>query len=708
MSEPLLRAEAVSLSYRHGSGWLKALDAVSFEIATGETLGLAGESGCGKSTLAYQILGYHHPNSRLDGGRLLFKGTDVLAMSRQALTRLRGNRISLVPQNPTTALSPGIQVGDQVGEVLLSHDGGASRSDAAERVRALFEMVGLPDLDRNRKCYPHQLSGGQQQRVAIAMALACSPDLLVLDEPTTGLDVTTQKQILELLRGLRERVGMAMLYVTHDLGVLGEIADRVGVMYAGHMVEIAPTGVLFAQPRHPYTRGLIASRPQLGSANRQPRQALRGLLRRLELPPGCPFAPRCDYAEASCAINPQRLDLVSPDHSVACQRWRILPALVAVVGGAGREAAAAGVTEREPLLILDRVSLGYPTGSSWLPFRSRIAPVIDDLLLAIEPGETLALVGESGSGKSTVARGVSGLIAPMSGAMRFKGEELPAKVRARSNTLRREIQYIFQNPDASLNPRMTIGGILARPLQVYFGADAATMRERVARALEDVRLDAAYATRYPDQLSGGERQRVAIARAIIADPVLLLCDEVLSALDVSVQANIIELMRRLRREHHLAMLFISHDLVVVRSLADRVGVLFRGTLVEIGSTEAIFAPPFHPYTLSLLLAVPGAHGGSMLRAASAGARGPTGRGCVFAARCPWQLGRICDEEVPPWQEVGANLRIRCHIPESELRVLGVRGAIAAPAKATAVRAEPGAEPATDKDLEARTGRGVVS
>jgi len=286
---------------------------------------------------------------------------------------------------------------------------------------------------------------------------------------------------------------------------------------------------------------------------------------------------------------------------------------------------------------------------------------VKDVSFVVARGETFGLVGESGSGKSTVVRGISGLIAPTSGTMRFRGEPLPATVRKRSNTLRREIQYVFQNPDASLNPRMTVGGILARPLRAYFDADPATMRQRIAQVLDDVRLDASYRTRYPDQLSGGERQRVAIARALVADPVLLLCDEVLSALDVSVQANIIELMRRLRREHRLAMLFISHDLAVVRSLADRVGVLYRGTLVEIGSTAAIFAPPFHPYTLSLLLAVPGAHGGSAPRAVPAASERPIGQGCVFAGRCPWQLGRLCEEEPPPWRAIGEDLRIRCHI-----------------------------------------------
>jgi peptide/nickel transport system ATP-binding protein len=706
MTAPLVMIDKVGVSYRHGDGWLKALDSVSLEIAAGETLGLAGESGCGKSTLAYQVLGYRHPNSRLDGGRLLFRGADVLRMDRAALMRLRGNRIGLVPQNPTTALSPGMSVGDQVAEALTGH--GKDRTEAAERTRELFALVGLPNPDRIGGRYPHQLSGGQQQRVAIAMALACSPDLLVLDEPTTGLDVTTQRQILDLLKDLRARVGMTMLYVTHDLGVLADIADRVGVMYAGHMVETAPTGEIFSQPRHPYTRGLIASRPQFDRRGDRPLHALRGLLRRQELPVGCPFAPRCDYAEPSCSMNRQSLEAVSPSHEVACQRWRMIAGPEAVAPAVTGDADAGSATN-EPLLRLDSVGLGYAGLTNWLSLRAKHVTVVDALSLAIEPGETLALVGESGSGKSTVARGISGLIAPSSGTMRFKGEALPGSIRRRSNEVRREIQYIFQNPDASLNPRIVIGSILARPLQVFFNADRATVRAKVAKALEDVRLDPGYARRYPDQLSGGERQRVAIARAIVAEPLLLLCDEVLSALDVSVQASIIELLRRLRREQHLAMLFISHDLIVVRSLADRVGVLFGGKLVEIGTTADIFAPPYHPYTLSLLAAVPGATG------VSVGAPPvrkidevrPAGRGCVFAGRCPWKVGPVCDEEPPPWQTTAAGLRIRCHIPERELRFLGLAEGSerdGGPERDRASDAPAGHSP---NEIERRLGRGAI-
>ena len=600
--DPLVEVSDLGLSYLHQDRWVRVLEGVSFTISAGEVFGLVGESGCGKSTVAYQLLGYRPALARIDAGRIRFDGMDVLGLDRPALDRLRGERVALVPQNPAAALSPGMRVGTQVAEVLSWHGRAPSRSAALARVVELFEAVGLPDPTRIGRRYPHELSGGQQQRVTIAMALACGPDLLVLDEPTTGLDVTTQEQIVALLAELRSREGVAMLYVTHDLGLLAEIADRVGVMYAGRMVEIAPTGMLFSQPRHPYTRGLIASIPQIRPGERVGRP-LRGLLRREELPPGCPFQPRCDFAEPACAIETQRLETVVPGHDVACRRWRAL-ATPAVVPS-GLSMADAAPTPAAPLLKLEGISLSYgASAGGWTSPWKAAAAVVRDLTLAIEPGETLALVGESGSGKSTVARAISGLLAPGEGRILFRGEPLAGLLRHRPHDLRRQIQYVFQNPDASLNPRMRVGAILARPLEVFFDLDRHEIRNRVKAVLDDVRLDASYAARYPDQLSGGERQRVAIARALAAKPDLLLCDEILSALDVSVQANILELLKRLRALHRLSMLFIAHDLAVVREIADRVAVLFRGALCQVGTTRDVFSPPFHPYTHTLLLAAP--------------------------------------------------------------------------------------------------------
>jgi peptide/nickel transport system ATP-binding protein len=659
-ASPLVEVADLDFAYRHGEGWLRVLHGVSFAIHRGEAFGLAGESGCGKSTVAYQLLGLHREGSRIEGGRILFQGRDLQGLGHSTLNRLRGNRISLVPQNPTTALSPAMKVGHQVIEVLQYH--AAHAGAEKERTIELFRLAGLPAPERIGNRYPHQLSGGQQQRVCIAMALACQPDLVVLDEPTTGLDVTTQEQIVELLADLRSRLGMSMLYVTHDLGVLAQIADRVGVMYAGRMVETAPTRELFEHPRHPYTRGLIASIPQIETTDRSTSLILRGLLKRDELPAGCPFQPRCDFAEAVCAAEVQTLEKIADNHTVACRRWRFLePAAPEGEGCDGNSAPHS--PESGNILALDGVSIGYGRDGWWSSLAAQaVAPVVDGLSFDIGMGETLALVGESGSGKSTVARAVSGLLAPVQGSIRFEDQRLPGSIAQRSREFRRRIQYIFQNPDASLNPRARIGSILARPLELFFDLGGEAVKRRVMLALEDVRLDESYVGRYPDQLSGGERQRVAIARALVAEPALLLCDEILSGLDVSVQANVLVLLQRLRRERHLSMLFISHDLAVVRSLSDRIGVLFRGQLMEIGAVDAIFSPPFHPYTYDLLMSVPSTRRVPR-RLARRQAQTPAARtsGCPFAGRCAWQLGPLCEAQAPPWREITATHRIRCHI-----------------------------------------------
>ena len=644
--------EALSLAYRHDEGWLDAVAEVSFTLAPGEIFGIVGESGCGKSSLALQLLGYHHPRGRVRGGRVVFDGEDVLAFDREALNRLRGARIGFVPQNPTTALNPARRVGRLIAEVLAHHGAAAPGETAAARVAELLRQVGLPTPEAMARRYAHQLSGGQQQRVMIAMALACRPEVVVLEEPTTGLDVTTQKQIVTLLAELRDRLGTSMVYVTHDMGVIRDIADRVGVMYAGRMVEVAPTEALFAAPAHPYTQGLIASIPKL-DAETPPRTVLKGLLRREALPEGCPFTPRCDFAEPSCATTRQSFREAAPGHAVACQRWSELvpPTREATPRSETVEAPVSGVG---PVLAFDGVSLRYGRSAE---------AVVRGVSFDIAEGETFGLVGESGSGKSTLARAVSGLLAPAAGAIRFEGAALPGLVRARTADHLRRIQYIFQNPDASLNPRLRVREILGRPPKRFFGLERSARRQRVARALEEVRLPESYAARFPDQLSGGERQRIAIARALVAEPALMLCDEVLSGLDVSVQSSVLELLRGLAAKTAVAMLFISHDLAVVRHLAQRVGVLFDGEMMETGETEEMFAPPFHPYTRSLLAALPGTGVGG---AESATAATASRRGCAFAGRCPVQRGRLCEEEPPPWRRAGRTHGIRCHIPVDEL------------------------------------------
>jgi peptide/nickel transport system ATP-binding protein len=654
----LLEVRSLSVAYRQGGGWARAVDEVSFSVQPGEVFGLVGESGCGKSTVSLQLLGYRHPSIKVEQGDVLFKGRSLVSMSRPELDKLRGDRIAFVPQNPTTALNPGIRIGDQLAETVISH----SRVDdarSAATIAEVLKLVGLPADPEFRRRYPHQLSGGQQQRVCIAMALVCDPDLLVLDEPTTGLDVTTQEQIVNLLNDLRQRIGVAMLYVTHDLALLSQIADRIGVMYAGRMVEIAPTQEVFLRPRHPYTQGLIASIPVVEEQSAPRTKPLHGLLRRRELPVGCPFMPRCDHARERCAVERQELEVIDGSRAVACWRWREIAPIPA-------ETPAATTSRRQngpvPVLSVDGVSVRY--GDKAGGFRA-----VTDVSFDINDGEVFALVGESGSGKSTLARAISGLVPPSDGTIGLRGEKLAALVRDRGQDQRRLIQYIFQNPDASLNPRARVGNAIARPLVHFFKADSARAHLAVAEALHDVRLDASYEDRYPDQLSGGERQRVAIARALIAKPALLLCDEILSALDVSVQSNILALLQQLKSEHGIAMLFISHDLAVVRMLADRVCVLYGGEVMEIGPRDAVFAPPYHPYTYSLLHAVP-----VPLRRPDKPARASRlaepqrgDLGCPYAGRCPWQVGKVCETERPPWRAPpDSGVKLRCHLTLDEL------------------------------------------
>jgi peptide/nickel transport system ATP-binding protein len=457
--------------------------------------------------------------------------------------------------------------------------------------------------------------------------------------------------------------------VTHDLGVLAELADRICVMYAGHLVESAPTETLFAYPRHPYTRGLIGSIPRI-DGRRASDGRLSGYLDRRSIPAGCPFQPRCPLADEVCPVEPQALREIAPRHAAACRNWREVRRLGYDEGGPVRPDRG---NVRETLLEVADLDLRY--GGSSLLQALGVVPspplVVRGVSFGITEAEVVALVGESGSGKSTIARALSGLLEPASGRILFRGRALAGDIDARDEEVVRKIQFIFQNPDASLNPRQSVGRSLARPIEVFFGEGRQGRRSLVDKALEEVMLSPDYARRYPDQLSGGERQRIAIARALVAKPDLLLCDEVLSALDVSVQANILDLLERLRRETSVAMLFISHDLAVVRRLADRVCVLYHGQVMELGPVEAVFEPPFHPYTLTLLMSVPG----STLRsdeplARSEASRVPDPQGCAFAGRCPWQPDDRCYTQPPPLHSSHGGVSIRCHLALDALMDIG--------------------------------------
>ncbi len=566
------------------------LDEVSFTIAPGEVLGLVGESGSGKTTAGLALLGHTRRGVHIARGSIRVGELDVLALSASELRALRGGVISYVPQDPAAALNPNLRVGRQLGEVLEAHRFGASDGERKARIAQMLEEVALPSDREFLRRYPHQLSGGQQQRIALAMAFACRPRVIVLDEPTTGLDVTTQAHVLRTVRELCSAHGVAALYVSHDLAVVANLADRVALMYAGRIVELGPKRTFFAGSAHPYARGLIDAIPEIsgehalvGIPGGAPRPGTR--------PPGCHFAPRCTYATAECSASFPPVVAVSAGHEVRCFHYE------SVLADARREQARLAGRTRDA------------TEAALLEVRDLVAfygdrQVLFGIDLRVEPGECVALVGESGSGKTTLARCIGGLHRKLAGEMLLRGRRLPPGARARDRETRRQIQYIFQSPYGSLNPRKTIGQIIAQPLRIFEGLHGRDSELRVREALDRVALSESVVDRYPDQLSGGERQRVAIARAIAAQPSVLVCDEVTSALDVSVQAAIVELIEELRRELGLGLLFVTHNLALISTIADTVSVMRRGNVVEHGRVRSVLDAPQEAYTQELLADTP--------------------------------------------------------------------------------------------------------
>jgi peptide/nickel transport system ATP-binding protein len=567
---------------------------VDFAIGPGRVLGLVGESGSGKTTAAMALLAFARPGSRIAGGRVLIEGTDILQLPESELTRFRGRRVSFVPQDPAASLNPALRIETQIEEVLRTHR--PSEPDPRRVVRDHLALVHLESSNEFMRRYPHQLSGGQQQRVAIAMALISRPSLVVLDEPTTGLDVTTQARVLEVIDELRRGLELALLYVTHDLAVVSHFADDIAVMYGGRLVELGPAALVFQSPRHPYTARLIAAMPRSDVSGYRPLGIPGAALAPGERERGCPFAPRCALRTAICDESFPALEPVVPEHLVACFH---------------SERADAAPTDRpapsmpRPRLSAHRLRVvdltaGYKRSGGSAPAEDTLA--VSGLSFEIAHGECLALVGESGSGKTTVARCILGIHRPASGRIALDGTELAPVARGRIREQRRRIQIVFQNPEASLNPRHTVGDLIARPIDLFFRTSAAKTEAAIAQALTLVRLDPALTGRFPGELSGGEKQRVAIARAVAARPDVLVCDEITSALDVSVQAAILELITELRAELEMSVLFISHDLAIVRALADRILVMKHGRMEETHETDFVFESPQSDYTRELMLA----------------------------------------------------------------------------------------------------------
>ena len=579
-----VRVEDLQIATTAGS---PVVNGVSFDISPGEVLGVVGESGSGKTTVGLALLGHARRGLQIVGGSIHLGDRSILDMKEDQLRSLRGRLASYVPQDPASSLNPALRVGLQLREVLEAHGSGDDDANTA-RIAEMMREVALPDDPEYLRRYPHELSGGQQQRIGLAMAFANRPRLIVLDEPTTGLDVTTQATVLSTVRELAAAHGVAALYVSHDLAVVAALARRVAVMYAGRIVEMGPAEGLFDSAAHPYTRRLVGAIPRLTGGRR-----LVGIPGRapslVTPPPGCAFGPRCSMHVEACDAAMPELTLVEPEHEARCIR--------------AQEVLRQPRTTATDITDIEVSDVGVLTLKNVVAHYGKIE-VLHSVTMTLEANECLAVVGESGSGKTTTARSIAGLHKNWTGEILLNGEPLAPSARARSRETRRQIQYIFQNPYGSLNPRRTVGDSIGQPLTVFKIASGKKAETLVGEMLEQVSLPPNYARRYPDQLSGGERQRVAIARALISQPSVLICDEVTSALDVSVQAAIVDLLGKLQREFGLSMVFVTHNLPLVRSIAQEVVVLADGNIVEYGPTAEILANPQQPYTQQLIANTP--------------------------------------------------------------------------------------------------------
>ncbi len=663
MTESALDLRDLDVVYRVRGIDRPVLRGVSFRIVHGRSYGLVGESGCGKSTVALAIVRYLARNGRVSGGSIAVAGQDVLRLGGGALREYRARTVSMVYQNPSAALNPSIRVGKQVAEAFTVL--GATQADARQRAREALATVQIADPGSVMSRYPHQLSGGMQQRVVIAMALAKDPALLILDEPTTGLDATVEAEVLDLVAHLQAELQTTVLFISHNLGVISKMCSRVGVLYAGRLVEEGPVDTVLRDPRHPYTVGLLRCIPRGGVRKDHGRlDTIPGFLPALGTDiTGCVFADRCALADDRCHAEEPPLIGVGSDHESRCWYHEQAPKLP-------REQAAdleLPPVERSeaPLVELQQLTKVFKQ-------RGHEVHALTEVSAVIWPGETLGLVGESGSGKTTLARTLLGIVPPSDGAALLESRPLPPRYQKRSREDLRALQIVFQNPDSALNRRHSVRRILLRSMKKLAGIGGQAADAKLHDLAARVRITDRTLTQKPVQLSGGLKQRVAIARAFAGDPKLVVCDEPTSALDVSVQAAILNLLVELQAEKRVAYLFISHDLGVVRYISDRIVVLYLGRVQELGPADVVFDGPHHPYTEALLSAVPTVDGGGRNRIRLEGeipsAASPPS-GCVFHTRCPRKLGAICEEQEPPLVEVEDGHLMRCHIPIEELRVL---------------------------------------
>ncbi len=658
-----LAIQGLTVSYLRRGKALKVLNDVSFSIKPGEAYGLVGESGCGKTTVAMAVMRYLAPNARVDAGHILFQELDLLTASGEQLRKLRGDRMAMVYQDPGSSLNPSLTVGRQITEVYRFHRG-LNKLEAGEAAAAMLETIQISDPSRILRRYPHELSGGQQQRVMFAMALATNPDLLVLDEPTTGLDTTVEAEVLDLVSQLRTKFNASILFISHNLGIVARMCERVGVLYAGRLVEEGPSSELFLDPRHPYTLGLLRCVPRPGMRkNSRPLDSIPGSLPPLGLEvQGCVYAARCPIVRPHCRGEAPASLPAGDQRQSRCFYHAEVSRIPADMKTPAKTHAKA---RDDTLLRIEHLNKTYGA-------RDDQVAAVSDVSIELGSGEVLGLVGESGSGKSTLAKCIVGLVEISQGKVRFDGVDLTQSADWRDPDLRRKMQMVFQNPDTALNPSHSVRRILRRAAKLLSkGETSAQLEGRIASLAAAVRLRPQHLDLSPSALSGGLKQRVAIARAFAGSPALVLCDEPTSALDVSVQAAILNLLADLQASQNVAYLFISHDLGVVSYLADRIAVMYLGQVIEIGPADVVFHPPHHPYTEALLSAMPTIE--SSDRAARIRLTGPLPNpaklpsGCRFHTRCPRFLGQICQLKEPPWQKSGEGHLYRCHISPEDMR-----------------------------------------
>jgi peptide/nickel transport system ATP-binding protein len=693
---PVLQIEDLSTHIELTKSTVQAVGNVHLEIAAGETLGLVGESGCGKSMTGLSIMGLLPPGGSIVNGSIKLDGRELVGLPEADMRQIRGNEIAMVFQDPLTSLDPTKTIGYQVAEPVRLHRN-VTRAQALERAAEVLGLVGLPRPKERLDDYPHQLSGGLRQRVMIAMALSCEPKLLVADEPTTALDVTIQAQILALLSDLKSRLGMAMLLITHDMGVIAGHADRVNVMYAGRLVEETGTTELFAHMHHPYTQALLASIPRLDQDASFQLANIPGIPPDLSHPPaGCRFAARCPRADDKCTSQEPPLSGATLEHQFACwhpvdgplsEATRGERAAAGVTAVPRPQAAAAGSVDGAPLLEVRNLVKEYPV-SSGLVLRRKVGAVhaVSDVSFSVEAGHTFGLVGESGCGKTTIGKVAVALETPNSGQVLLEGRDVNALRGGELRRYRRDLQLMFQDPYSSLDPRMRVGAIIGEPLAIQGIGSRSEQQQRVFELLDEVGLPRNAVERYPHEFSGGQRQRIGLARALTLSPKIIVADEPVSALDVSIRAQVLNLMKRLQADHGLTFVVISHDLAVVKYMAHKIGVMYLGKLVEMGSGEDIYQHAAHPYTAGLIATIPVPEPEVARATVNSGIRGELPSpinppsGCRFRTRCPFAQDR-CAEEEPELRSFGPGHVAACHFP--------LQGYV--PPSAAAEQAEEGAE-----------------